>query len=267
MPTGTAVGTLVHQMLEATDFAADDLGAELSAQLAEAQRSGAVDVGDPEAVVAGLRAAIETPLGPLLNGLRLRDLARADRLDELEFELPLAGGDKPRGAFDPAAFAEVLREHLRPEDPMVAYAGQLRDPSLRQSARGYLTGFLDLVVRVAGPEGPRFAVVDYKTNWLAAPAEPLIAWHYRPQALLAEMELRHYGLQALLYVVALHRYLRWRVRHYDPDRHLAGVIYAFLRGMTGAPAPVLDGAPGGVFAWRPSGALVAALSDALDRGA
>ncbi len=266
MPTGTAVGTLVHQVLEATDFAADDLGGELSARLAEAQRSGGVDVGDPEAVVAGLRAAIETPLGPLLNGLRLRDLGRADRLDELEFELPLAGGDQPRGAFAPAAFAEALREHLRPGDPMIAYAERLRDPSLGHSARGYLTGFLDLVVRVPGPDGRRFAVVDYKTNWLGAPAEPLIAWHYRPQALLAEMGLRHYGLQALLYVVALHRYLRWRVPDYDPDRHLAGVIYAFLRGMTGSPAPVFDDPPCGVFAWRPPGALVAALSDALDRG-
>ena len=32
----------------------------------------------------------------------------------------------------------------------------------------------------------------------------------------------HYVLQALLYSVALHRYLRWRQPGYDPARHLGG---------------------------------------------
>ena len=49
-----------------------------------------------------------------------------------------------------------------------------------------------------------------------------------------EMERAHYGLQALLYSVALHRYLRWRLPDYDAERHLAGVHYLFLRGMLGA---------------------------------
>ena len=43
--------------------------------IAEVQRRRAVDIGDPAAVVAGLRAVIETPLGPLLGGRRLRDVA------------------------------------------------------------------------------------------------------------------------------------------------------------------------------------------------
>ena len=47
------------------------------------------------------------------------------------------------------------------------------------------------------------------------------------------MQHAHYALQALLYTVALHRYLRWRLPDYDPERNLAGVLYLFLRGMTG----------------------------------
>ena len=134
---------------------------------------------------------------------------------------------------------------------------------LRESVRGYLTGSIDLVLRLGGE---RFAVVDYKTNWLAAPGEPLSAWHHRPAALAAEMERAHYALQALLYTIALHRYLRWRLRDYDPERHIAGVLYLFLRGMTGADVPRVGGAPCGVFAWRPPAGLVQALSDVLDRG-
>ena len=113
---------------------------------------------------------------------------------------------------------------------------------------------------------PRFAVVDYKTNWLGAPGEELTAWHHRPAALATEMQHAHYALQALLYTVGLHRYLRWRLPGYDPERNLAGVLYLFLRGMVGPDTPAVDGTPCGVFAWRPPGALVVALSDVLDRG-
>jgi exodeoxyribonuclease V beta subunit len=265
MPAGLRVGTLVHRVLEATDFTATDLDAELGARIAAAQARRHVEIGDAAIVVAGLRAALETPLGPLLGGARLRDVARADRLDELDFELPLAGGDDPTGQLTLTAIGDVLREHLPPGDPLQGYASRLDDPALRRHVRGYLTGSLDLVVRVTDVAGvPRFAVVDYKTNWLGPPDAPLTAWHHRPSALAAEMRRAHYGLQALLYTAALHRYLRWRLPGYEPERHLAGVLYLFLRGMTGPETPTVDGAPCGVFAWRPPAALVHTLSDVLD---
>ena len=48
----------------------------------------------------------------------------------------------------------------------------------------------------------------------------------------------HYPLQALLYGVALHRFLRWRLPDYDPERHLGGALYLFVRGMCGPATPV-----------------------------
>ena len=64
-------------------------------------------------------------------GCRLRDVARADRLDELTFELPLVGGDEPTGELTPGAIGAVLREHLAPGDPLAGYADRLEDPELR----------------------------------------------------------------------------------------------------------------------------------------
>ena len=122
------------------------------------------------------------------------------------------------------------------------------------------------MIRIDGPDGPRFAVLDYKTNWLAGPDQPLTAFHHRPAALAVVMARHHYGLQALLYTVALHRYLRWRLPGYNPQHNLAGVAYLFLRGMSGPGTPTVDGMPCGVFAWRPPAALVEELSDVLDRG-
>lgn len=264
LPVGIAFGTFVHSVLEGTDFAAPDLDADLAAAIAATGSRRPLDLGDPARAVAALRAAIETPLGPLADGIRLRDLRRRDRLDEAEFELPLAGGDDPTGRLAMSAIAGVLRAHLPAGDPLAAYAARLEDPALRASVRGFLTGSLDLVMRLPGP---RFAIVDYKTNWLGPFGEPLTLGHYGPVALAAEMSRAQYGLQALLYTVALHRYLRWRLEDYDPDRHLAGVLYLFLRGMAGKDTPVIDGSRCGVFAWRPPGSLVRALSDALDAGA
>ena len=169
MPAGAEIGTLVHRVLAATDFAAADLDAALAEQIDAAQSWRAVDFGERGAVVAGLRAAIQTPLGPLLGGAQLRDVPLEDRLDELEFELPLVGGDEPTGSLTLDLIARVLREHLPDGDPLAGYADRLSDEGLRQSVHGYLTGSLDLVLRLPHAGAPRFAVIDYKTNWLAGP--------------------------------------------------------------------------------------------------
>jgi exodeoxyribonuclease V beta subunit len=251
MPVGATVGTIIHEVLEATDFTAADLRAELRAQLEMAIRVRPSVLGELDPVLAGLESAIATPIGDFA----LREVARADRLDELGFELPLAGGERPAGSVTLGALAAVLARELPADDPLGGYGSRLADPDLRHEVRGYFTGFIDLVVR---RPGPRFHIVDYKTNWLAGPDEPLRGAQYAPAALRAEMERRHYGLQAMFYTVALHRYLRWRLPDYDPARHLGGVHYAFLRGMTGG--------DGGVFTWTPTAAAVCGLSDALDEG-
>nr|MDQ6928553.1 exodeoxyribonuclease V [Actinomycetota bacterium] len=267
MPGGVDVGTFVHAVLEVTDFATPDLGSELAAKVAKEQARQNIELGDLDAVVAGLRAAIETPLGPSVGDVRLRDIGASDRLNELWFELPLVGGDAPRADLSVAAIGALLRRHLPSDDVFAGYADRLDDPALRNDLRGYLAGSLDLVIRVPGDDGaPRFAVVDHKTNWLGIDGEELTAWHYRPTALAAEMERAHYPLQALLYSAALHRYLRWRLPHYDPARHLGGAVYLFLRGMVGSGAPRVGGQPCGVLTWNPPAALIVALSDLLDRG-
>jgi exodeoxyribonuclease V beta subunit len=114
--------------------------------------------------------------------------------------------------------------------------------------------------------GGRYLVVDYKTNWLGPADEPLTAAAYRPEALAEAMGHSSYPLQALLYAVVAHRFLRWRLPGYDPRRHLGGVLYLYVRGMCGPTTPVVDGQPCGVFSWRPPVALVQAVSDLLDGG-
>ena len=97
-----------------------------------------------------------------------------------------------------ADIARLFADHARARAP--ASTGTrpgLASPALATHLRGYLTGSLDLVLRTRDGSGiPRFLVVDYKTNWLAPDGEALSAWHYRPDALAAEMQRDHYPLQA-----------------------------------------------------------------------
>ena len=85
-------------------------------------------------------------------------------------------------------------------------------------------------------------MVDYKTNWLGGiDGDPLTAWplHGRTALDAGVMAGSDYPLQAMLYSVALHRFLRWRQPGYDQARtQIGGVLYLFVRGMcrTGNPA-------------------------------
>jgi exodeoxyribonuclease V beta subunit len=81
-----------------------------------------------------------------------------------------------------------------------------------------------------------------------------------------KMQRYHYPLQALFYLVALHRYLRWRLQGYRPEEHLGGVLYLFLRGMVGPDTPLVEGQPCGVFAWQVPAPLVLQLSALLETG-
>lgn len=246
LPYGAEFGTLVHEVLEYVDTDAADLAAEIRTRCDHAVTEQMFDA-DPEVLSAALLAVMHTPMG---FGT-LASVSARDRLSELDFELPLSGGDTPTGVrVTVPRIAELLRRHLPADDVFAPYADQLA--TLDDSPlRGFLTGSIDAVLRVTGP---RFVVVDYKTNRLGT--GDLTVAHYTHDRMAAEMMRSHYPLQAILYSVALHRYLRWRLPGYDPATHLGGIRYLFVRGMVGPETP--NGC--GVFDWEPPADLIIELS-------
>lgn len=260
LPAGATFGSLVHAVLENADPFAPDLAAELEAQVRAHSAWWPVDT-DPAVLASALVPMHDTALGPLAAGVTLRQIALRDRLRELDFEIPLAGGDV-RGVVPDIRLSDVgelLSRYLPADDPLAGYANRLRSDGLgHQPLRGYLSGSIDAVLRLPGQ---RYLVVDYKTNLLGDTAAD-----YSFPTLTEAMLHSDYPLQALLYLVVLHRFLRWRQRGYDPERHLGGVLYLFARGMCGVDTPVVDGHPCGVFSWRPPAELAVAVSDLLDEG-
>ncbi|MCU0272899.1 MAG: UvrD-helicase domain-containing protein [Acidimicrobiales bacterium] len=255
LPGGTVFGSLVHDILEHTDFASEALETELLAAAAKALRRRPMPV-DPAVLARGLAVAIRCPLGGPLGDLALVGLARGDRLDELAFDLPFvrAPGLSPDAGIGLHDIGRVLTVHLPAGDPALPYFTELAG-STGPIRAGQLHGSIDLVFRTGPTTGRRVWVVDYKTNHLRS--------GYGQAALQASMAHSHYLLQAAIYLTATHRYLRWRQPDYRPEAHLGGVAYLYVRGMAGGTGPT----PDGVFWWQPPATAVVALSDLFDRGA
>ncbi|MGK2879611.1 MAG: exodeoxyribonuclease V subunit beta [Mycobacterium sp.] len=267
LPGGAAFGSLVHAVLENADPQAPEPAAEFRDHVAAQAQWWPVEI-DVDSLAAALLPMQATPLGPLAAGATLADIALTDRLRELDFEFPLAGGDLADPHAQDIRLSDVgslMAAHLPATDPLAGYAARLTGPGFgHQSLRGYLSGSIDAVLRLPAPGGTRYLVVDYKTNRLGEATRPLTAADYGRRQLTAAMLHSDYPLQALLYSVVLHRFLRWRQPGYNPVLHLGGVLYLFVRGMCGPTTPVVDGHPAGVFSWQPPADLVTALSDLLE---
>jgi len=239
LPTGTHAGHFLHEVLEDLDFPAarGETLARVVRDLLDrygglGARPVSVEEGDRDwaPVVEDLVTnVLDTWLDPA-ETVRLRDLSAADRISEMEFHFPVAG-------LDPAALRKVLA--LSPD-----HAGST-DGLGFQPLRGLMRGFVDLVFRHEG----RFYIVDYKSNRLGG---RLAA--YEREGMHDAIRRHHYDLQYLIYTLALHRFLGWRLPGYDYGRHFGGVYYLFLRGMR----PEL-GAGCGVWHDRPSFELIDAL--------
>lgn len=279
LPANPAFGNFVHKIYEQIDFAAADVEAQIRTVIEEQRLWRSVNLTPPrpkqataerptdaqgvELLVAGILQTLTTPLRGEFGDRSLSSLHRADRLSELSFELLLgvdSAGDDPPTERD---IGRLITSHLNDDDPLIPWAGQLEQGCFGVDLGGHLTGSIDALFRVNDGDHDRFIVVDYKTNKLSPRETPPDPSHYTPSQMTEAMVHNHYPLQALLYSVAVHRYLRSRIMSYDPALHLGGVAYLFLRGMVGTDSPTFDGHTSGVWSWKPPVALITDLSDLL----
>lgn len=150
-----------------------------------------------------------------------------------EFEFHLSVADRPLNI---KAIHDLLQQHQVPVAPLNSVS----------NAR-YLHGFIDLVYTHQG----KFYIADYKSNYLGDDYAC-----YSTDILHQSMSHSSYWLQAVLYQLALHRFLKLRLADYQPQQHLGGAVYLYLRGMHPAHRN------SGILHWQASIALLDAL-DAL----
>ena len=223
-PRGTQIGTLLHRYFEKVPFAqlAENENIEKLCQdlnLAEEQFA---------AVQQWFEQILSTPILPN-DDLALAQINEKQCLKELAFYLNITSH------FDVAGFNRALATlHHLPSEPL-----QFDD------IQGMVRGTMDLVFS----HQDKYYLLDYKSNFLGETLKD-----YDQTALKKAMLEHHYDWQYLLYVVALHRYLKTRLPHYDYNRDFGGVVYAFLRGMNGSPQS-------GIFFDKPDWQLIQQLEE------
>ena len=210
-------------------------GVEEAALIAERLRAAGYPAQDIDDGVDLLVPLIgHTLTVPLPEGVRLADVPAQLRRPEIEFQFALA-----------PTRVDALLSLLHRHGLLAARQGF----GARRRLEGLMTGLIDLTYLHDG----RWYVADYKSNRLPG---------YGPAQLEAAMAHSEYDLQALIYTLAMHRWLRFRLGEgYDYARDFGGVRYLFCRGLD---ASRDDGR--GVQAWRFDPVLVEAL-DALFAGA
>ncbi|MEY2700795.1 MAG: exodeoxyribonuclease subunit beta [Pseudomonadota bacterium] len=181
-----------------------------------------------------LEQFISTPFKTPAATLTLSALAARDCVTEMEFWIESHQVNVTR-------MDRLISQAILPgaERPALGY----------NLLNGMLKGFIDLLFRHDG----KYYVVDYKSNRLGkTDAE------YTEANLNAAILKKRYDVQYVLYVLALHRYLKSRLGDgYDYETHIGGVVYFFLRG--------LKGPTQGAHYNRPAKALIEQL-DALFQG-
>jgi exodeoxyribonuclease V beta subunit len=246
---GTRFGVAMHAALERADFAAwrnwlpgDPAPTGEAATIVAALREQGYADDALEDGLALLTDMVGRTLRVVLpEGVQLCDVPADARRPELEFQFPLQ-----------PTRVEALLALLHQHGVVPARSGF----GFRQRLEGLMTGLVDLTYQHEG----RWYVLDYKSNRLP---------RYDADALRDAMRHSEYDLQALIYTLALHRWLRFRLGErsdggaYDYGRDFGGIRYVFSRGVeleaTG------DGAAPGIHADRFAPELVHAL-DALFAG-
>ncbi|WP_372017098.1 UvrD-helicase domain-containing protein [Pseudoxanthomonas sp. 10H] len=210
--SGNRFGVALHAALEHCDFAAwrgwregEPVPAGEAAPIAEALRAGGYGADElDDGIVLATRLIGHTLTVALPEGVRLCEVPAGERRPEIEFQF----------ALQPTRVDALLR--------LLHAHGVVRERAgfgLRTRLEGLMTGLVDLTYRHAG----RWYVLDYKSNRLPA---------YDHASLEAAMAHSEYDLQALIYTLALHRWLRFRLGDaYDYARDFGGIRYLFCRGL------------------------------------
>ena len=238
---GTRFGVVLHEVFEHADFAAwqgwhagDDAPAGERRKITEALGKGGYAAADIDDGVALIVPMVGHTLNTRLpEGTTLAAVPDAHRRPEIEFQFALA-----------PTRVDALLSLLHRHGLLTGRQGF----GLRRRLEGLMTGLIDLTYLHDG----RWYLLDWKSNRLPG---------YAPAQLDEAMAHSEYHLQALLYTLALHRWLRFRLGEaYDYARDFGGVRYLFCRGID---ATRNDGQ--GIHAWRFDPDLVHAL-DALFAG-
>ncbi|MDO6693373.1 exodeoxyribonuclease V subunit beta [Aliiglaciecola sp. 3_MG-2023] len=205
---GAQAGSFLHGVLENIDFQQPSQLSQMIEQQGswfgiDPQWNATVESWLTE--VLNTRIALPTTQNANLE-FSLASLSKAQVCPEMEFHLPLK-------SVQAEPFNQLINKVFKTSKRQYQFS----------QLHGMLKGFIDLTFCIDGC----FYVADYKSNYLGSDYAD-----YSEEKMQRAMVEHDYHLQSLLYVLALHRFLKSKLIDYDYDRHVGGAYYWFLRGMS-----------------------------------
>nr|WP_160142528.1 exodeoxyribonuclease V subunit beta [secondary endosymbiont of Heteropsylla cubana] len=220
-PRGIFFGKFLHTLLEKITFNKPLDEKWLRLQLMEKN----IDEIWCPVILDWMKTTINVPLDN--SSLSLNRLKPENQYHELKFYLSV----------DATVNVNELDQIFKRYDSLSLICPPLDFPHFK----GMLKGFIDLIFFWKG----RYYLLDYKSNWLGS--ESIF---YNQFGIKQAMIAHRYEFQYQIYALALHRYLRHRIKQYHYSTHFGGVYYLFLRGVD------INNPGNGIFFCRPDKKLI-----------
>jgi len=170
---------------------------------------------------------INISLGRELQNKILVDIPNEYLIKELKYDLTLSYEGRNINSYDISKCFFLDQEYEFGEE----YANKINN--LQIMNKGFHSGCIDCVFPVGNTlEDSKWWVVDWKSNFISeSDNSNCLPKNYNYENMRDEMIKHHYPLQSHLYLLALHRLLKWRIKSYQPNLNLGGYIYLFLKGL------------------------------------
>lgn len=177
------------------------------------------------------------------NQVKLSNLKALDCARELDYFLPCKD-------FKVRVLNGICHDFYESEVKAFELTSIPELPDLKKSNfKGFMNGSLDLVAKFVTETGPKFYMIDYKSNYLGNSYS-----RYTQQKILKSIFESRYDVQILFYSLALYRFLKTSLPNFSYENDFGGVMYLYLRGMNS-----FDARSSGQFYVKPSEALIERL--------
>ena len=177
------------------------------------------------------------------NQVKLSNLKALDCARELDYFLPCKD-------FKVRVLNGICHDFYESEVKAFELTSIPELPDLKKSNfKGFMNGSLDLVAKFVTETGPKFYMIDYKSNYLGNSYS-----RYTQQKILKSIFESRYDVQILFYSLALYRFLKTNLPNFSYENDFGGVMYLYLRGMNS-----FDARSSGQFYVKPSEALIERL--------
>ncbi|XBC40131.1 MAG: exodeoxyribonuclease V subunit beta [Buchnera aphidicola (Nurudea ibofushi)] len=201
-PKGKKFGIFIHKILKNINFKKKINNDWISHQLIQNDFSKTWS----ESIKKWIKKILHTPLNS--DNLVLSKLSQENCIKELKFFFPIENQLTNKKLY------EIFKMSNRPNKNFF--------PEHLNPIKGMFTGSIDLVFK----RKKKYYLLDYKSNWLGDSN-----YCYAIENIESAIISNYYDLQYQIYSIALHRYLKQRIKNYCFLKHFGGIYVLFLRAI------------------------------------